>query len=132
MGLAELSARLDALALTAEARQHAVGMALVDGQPGVLEKAAAELQAAIAELTQTVEAVKREGPLAPALRQRLLDMSHRLAAHREACLRRGAMVERSLQSVLPAAPSGPVYAAGSNNPYSRSARQSGAFKVLSA
>ena len=131
MGLPELSARLRAQTLVAEAKQEAVGLALVAGQPGVLEAAAAELQAAIAALTQTVDAVKREGPLAPALRLSLVEMSQRIAQHREACLRRGAVVERALLSVLPAAPSGPVYAAG-NNPYSRSARQSGAFKVLSA
>ena len=132
MGLPELSARLDALASDAEACQHAVGEALVDGQPGALEAAAAQLQAAIAALTQAVESVKRDGPLTPALRQRLVEMSQRLAAHREACLRRGALVERSLQAVMPAAPSGPVYGAGSNNHYSRASRQSGAFKVLSA
>ena len=127
----ELAARLEAQILAAQTRQEAVGAALVSGQPGVLEVAAAQLQAAIAALTQTVEAVKREGPLATALRQRLMEMSQRLALHREACLRRGAVVERSLLSVMPAAPSGPVYGAG-NNPYSRTSRQSGAFKVLSA
>ena len=131
MGRPELSARLHAQTLLAEAKQEAVGLALVAGQPGVLEAAAAEFQAAIAALTQTVEAVKPEGPLAPALRQRLVDMSQRLTLHREACLRRGAVVQRALLSVLPTAPSGPVYAAG-NSPYSRAARQSGAFKVLSA
>ena len=131
MGLPELSARLHAQTLAAEAKQEAVGLALVAGQPGVLEVAAAELQAAIAALTQTVDAVKREGPLAPALRQRLVQMSQRIAQHREACLRRGAVVERALLSVMPAAPSGPVYATGSS-PYSRTARQSGAFNVLSA
>ena len=131
MGRPELSVRLHAQTLVAEAKQEAVGLALVAGQPGVLEAAAAELQAAIAALTQTVEAVKREGPIAPAVRQRLVEMSQRIALHREACLRRGAVVERALLSVLPAAPSGPVYAAGTS-PYSRAARQSGAFKVLSA
>ena len=131
MGLPELSARLHAQTLIAEAKQEVVGVALVAGQPGVLEVAAAELQAAIAALTQTVEAVKREGPLAPALRQRLVQMSQRIALHREACLRRGVVVERTLLSVLPAAPSGPVYGTGTS-PYSRAARQSGAFKVLSA
>ena len=131
MGRPELSARLHAQTLLAEAKQEAVGLALVAGQPGVLEEAAAELQCAIAALTQTVEAVKREGPLAPALRQRLVQMSQRIAQHREACLRRGAVVERALLSVMPAASAGPVYGAG-NNPYSRTSRQSGAFKVLSA
>ncbi len=132
MGQRELSAHLDALASDAEACQHAVGEALVDGQPGALEAAAAQLQAAIAALTEAVDSLKREGPLAPALRQRLVEMSQRLAAHREACLRRGALVDRSLQAVMPAAPSGPVYGAASSNPYSRASRQSGAFKVLSA
>lgn len=131
MPLTELSARLDAQILAAQTKQEAVGLALVAGQPGVLEAAAAQLQAAVAALTQTVDAVKREGPLTPALRQSLMEMSQRVALHREACLRRGAVVERALLSVMPAAPSGPVYAAG-NSPYSRAARQSGAFKVLSA
>ena len=113
----ELAARLDAQLLAAQTRQEAVGAALVSGQPGVLEAAAAQLQAAISALTQTVEAVKREGPLAAALRQRLVEMSQRLALHREACLRRGAVVERSL---LPAPYTGPQGAAGMTDSNERS------------
>ena len=117
--------------LAAENMQQAVAKALLAGQPDLLQAAAIDLQRAAVALLDAVVAVNGAIHLRSPLRQRVLAVARSLTLYREACLRRGAVVQRSLQSILPAATGAATYGA-SSGPYGNQSRQSGAFKVLSA
>lgn len=97
--------------------------------------AAARLQDATVMLAQAVTAMRRATPprsldTATALRLRAI---HRLMAQqREICLRRGGMVERALQAIVPAARSTTYHGIGASGYARGQPRQTGAFGVLSA
>lgn len=61
--------------------------------------------------------------------QRLGKVAQGMAMQREALLRRTAVVERSLHSIVPASRSNTY---GGAAPYGHSVRQTGAFKLLAA
>ena len=121
--------RVETALRSAELSQRAVAQALLAGQPDLLEAAAAELQRAASVLSDAVLAVNGAIQLRAPLGQQVVAVARGMAMYREACLRRGAMVQRSLQSILPETGSATY---GSSGPYAKTARQSGAFKLLSA
>jgi len=111
--------------------QKAVATALLQGEPDLLAAAAAELQAVTQTLVLALQAVSRDAATSPSLRSRLLQVAQTLGMHREACLRRASVVQRALHSILPTATGTATYGSGTGL-YGNQARQSGAFKVLSA
>ena len=66
----------------------------------------------------------------PELKHRLRRLGQDLAMQREACLRRFAVVDRALNSMIPSTRAN-TYAGGAG-PYGRQARRSGAFGHISA
>lgn len=124
-------AQVETALRAAEITQQAVAKALLAGQPDLLQAASMDLQSAALVLSDAVTAASGAVGLPEPLRRRILAMARSLTMHRQACLRRGAAVERSLQSILPGATGPATYGSG-NGPYGSKTRQSGAFNVLSA
>ncbi len=98
--------------------------------------AAVQLQEATILLAQAVTAMRRASPpqsLDTATARRLQVLNRLLAQQRETCLRRGGMVERALQAIVPAARSSTYGGGVAASGYARGQpRQTGAFRVLSA
>ncbi|MCY7306018.1 MAG: hypothetical protein LH632_07700 [Rhodoferax sp.] len=123
--------QLEAALHECERCQQVVASTLLQGQPDLLAAAAAGLQAATCRVALLLPAVSREEGVNPKLRRRLLQAAQTLGMHREACLRRSGVVQRALHSILPTATGTTTYGSGTGL-YGNQARQSGAFKVLSA
>jgi len=120
---------LDALA-EAERRTQGLASALLAGHPDLIASASQEVQQAAVALSGSLQVVQRRGSLALQLKQRLRRLGQDLAMQREACLRRSAVVDRALNSIIPSAR--PSTYAGGARPYGQQARRSGAFTLISA
>ena len=115
------------------AAEHCAGVvsrALLQGEPAAIESATQELQQASLSLSYLLRTPGAALVLDRHFRQRLGKVVQNMAMQREALLRRTAVVERSLHSLVPATRA-PTYAGGVA-PYGHNARQSGAFKLLAA
>lgn len=106
-----------------------VSQALLQGQPDRLEVAARELQDAARQLSAVLQGEQGKAALDQACRHRLAALAHGMAMHREACVRRLAVVERSLHSVIPS--TRPSTYAGAVGAYGRGGSWSGAFRAFS-
>jgi acyl-CoA reductase-like NAD-dependent aldehyde dehydrogenase len=126
---AQATHQVEAALQSAERSQRAVEQALLAGHADLLEAAAADLQRSASALSDAVLAVNGAIQLRAPLGQRVVAVARGMVMYREACLRRGALVQRTLQSILPDSGNSTY---GSTGPYARAARQSGAFKLLSA
>lgn len=111
----------------AERSIGALSKALLLGQPDLVESAAADLQQAARFLSVRLQG---QPVLGPRLTARLRQVGQGITLQREACARRGAAVERALHSLMPGAR--PSTYAGVAGRYTGNAKQSGAFKLLSA
>lgn len=131
MRVADPRAEVDQAIAHTRRCQKAVGKALLDQDPALLVLTAQDFQGAIAQLSERVQRLRQLGPLPDAVRDSLKEIGQAIGLHREACLRRSALVDQSVQSVLPGTGAAPVYGDG-NGPYGGRQRRSGAFKVLSA
>lgn len=120
---------IEATLALAERSVYAVSQALLQGQPDLVESATRDLQQASLTLSSVLQGLKGKTSRDQQLRQRLGKVVRGISMQREALLRRSAVVEMALHSMLPATRT-PTY--GGAAPYSRYARQSGAFKLLSA
>ena len=122
----------DALAslVAAENCAGAVSKALLAGDPAGIEATSRDLQQAALALSGLLQGPRGKRTIDPAFRQRLGQVLASLGMQREALLRRSAVVERSLHSIVPATRSSTY--AGSTRSYGHNAKQSGAFKLLSA
>ena len=107
----------------------AVSQALLCAQPDLLEAAARELQQAARGLSGAVQCLQGKTALDQLLKQRLSALARGMAMQREACVRRLAVVERSLYSVIPS--TRPSTYAGAVRPYARGGKQVGAFRAFS-
>ena len=108
----------------AERCQAAVSHALLQGEPDLLQAAATEMQRAaqqVSALLQRAHGAATE----PALRLRLHAVAQAMAMQREACVRRLAVVQRSLHSIIPS--TRPSTYGGVVGAYARGS-QGGAFK----
>ena len=119
---------LATLALT-ERCADAVSQALLRAEPDAIEAAARDLQQASRRLSGVLQGRFGKAAQSPGFTQRLGKLVQGMAMQREALLRRSAVVERALHSIVPATRA-PTY--GGAAPYGYNARQSGAFKLLSA
>ena len=124
--------------LEAENCVGAVSQALLTGDPDGLESASRSLHDAALALSAMLQGQRGRAPTDAAFKKRLGQVLLNLGMQREALLRRSAMVERSLNSIVPATRAstyGGTYAgatAGSARSYGHNAKQSGAFKLFSA
>ncbi len=118
-----------ALLALAERSAAAVAQALLSGSPDQVETATRELQSAATDLSVALRGlvVGKTTAHGRALQQRVRAVAQNIAIQREACLRRCAAVERSLNSIVPATRAATY--AGAVSPYGRSGPSGGAFRV---
>jgi len=116
--------------VVAETCASAVSMALLAGDPVAIEAASRELRQAALALSGLLQGAHGKPASDPDFRRRLGRVLASLGMQREALLRRSAVVEHSLHSIVPATRSSTY--AGSTRSYGYNAKQSGAFKLLSA
>ena len=115
----------------AEKRAQALAAALLAGQADLVASASQDLQQATLALSASLQGLQQRGRLdEPELKHRLRRLGQDLAMQREACLRRFAVVDRALNSMIPSTRAN-TYAGGAG-PYGRQARRSGAFGHISA
>lgn len=119
----------EAMLALAERRVQAVTAALLHGQPEQVEAASRDLQQVSLLLSNVLQGIKVKSGRHQQLLQRLGHLVRGVALQREALMRRSAVVEMSLHSMIPASRT-PTYGAASS--YGHGVRQSGAFKMLSA
>lgn len=112
-----------------EEQFQVVSLALVSGEASGLVNASAALRQASLDFGQCLENSRRV-PLAESTRLRIQKMAAGLAAQREGLLRLTAVADQSLNALIPATRK--VTYAAASSPFATHARQSGAFKVLSA
>ena len=132
MTISQSTAATDLQAMLALAERCAavVSQALLEGRPEVIESAARDFHDVSLSLARRLESRKGKTAPDPNFSNRLSKVLQTLAMQREALLRRSAVVERSLHSMVPATRASTY--AGGTAPYGHNARQSGAFKLLSA
>ena len=114
-----------------ELQSEAVALALETGESAALETAAATLREAVLLFSQFaphISPADREDVL---LKLRLKRLAASLASHREGLVRRSVMVDRALDTLLPAATESATYNK-TTGPYGARGRQSKAFNVLKA
>lgn len=85
----------------AERSVAATGQALVLGEPEHVHAATRELHDSAHALALALRGVDRGASLRASLRDRLVSVARDIGLQREALLRRSAVVERSLQSLIP-------------------------------
>ncbi len=109
---------------------QAVGDAVSHGGPEDVACASGKLQGLAVSISQLLSAYPAEAIAAQKCRTRLKQMSDSLSLQREQLIRRAAVNERALNTMVPATQeSSYALAAGL---YGGTARQSGAFKLLTA
>lgn len=126
----------DALTIS-EHCMRTVAAALLRGDADTVASASAELQQAAQNVMGLLGTSQARALLQDRqMRQRLTELAQQVAWQREACIRRGGAVERSLEMLVPGMRSG-TYAptrpgARGAGAYGSAARQTGAFKALAA
>ncbi|MEI6761010.1 MAG: hypothetical protein WCO22_11235 [Betaproteobacteria bacterium] len=113
-----------------ELQLRTVADAIVAGEPQSLTIAATSLRLAALALAQSFQNTAAAGRPDPGLKRRVRSMARRLAQQRESLIRRAALVDRSLNALVPAT-RGASYAPGASA-YGTAGRQTGSFRVLSA
>lgn len=107
-----------------------VSAALVSGEPVALTVASAALRQAALDFSALLQRLTPADVKHKALKPRLTQISNGMALQRESLLRRTALVEMALNTVMPSAPKATYAQTG--GPYASVGRQSGAFKYLAA
>lgn len=125
-----LSSHLEKALTEVEGHFNDVSAALVSGEPQALCTASAALRQAAIDFSALLQRLTPIDLKHKELKPRLTQISHGMALQRESLLRRSALVEMALNTVMPSAP-GATYAQ-TGGLYASVARQSGAFKYLAA
>ena len=112
-----------------ESQLRTVADAIVAGEPQSLTIAATSLRLAALALAQTMQDAAAGRP-DPSLKRRVRIMARTLARQRESLIRRTALVDRSLNALVPAT-RGASYAPGASA-YGTAGRPTGVFRMLSA
>ncbi len=112
-----------------EVHSEAISSALLGNQGADLELASASMRQATLDLGRYFE-ISRELQLTGSEKLRMQAFASAMAAQRQGLLRRTAVVEHALGSLVPATRKA-TYSA-SSGPFGSNTRQSGAFKLLSA
>lgn len=110
MHLITLQPELHNALAQAERSVAASGRALIEGNPQQLHAATQDLHDSAHALALVLRGVNGASALAAGTRERLVRVARDIALQREALLRRSAVVEQSLQSLVPQSRS-PTYGA---------------------
>ena len=121
--------QLESLLAQTEELFKAMSLALVVGDASDIAQASVNLRQVSVDIGQLLESSGRV-KLAEGARLRIQKIAGGLAAQRESLLRLTAVVDQSLNSLVPATRN--VTYAATSSPFGTRARQSGAFKLLSA
>lgn len=114
-----------------ELQCEAMLAAVEAGEPAALEAASNVLRQAAVDFSHLLETFPQEALADKAFKSRVEKIAGLIAIQRENLIRRTVAVERALNAMVPATRESTYASAGS--PYgSGGAKQSGAFKVLSA
>ena len=111
----------------AERSVAATGEALLQGLPEQVQLAARELHDSAHALALALRGVDGGAALAQVVRDRLVSVARDIAMQREALLRRSAVVERSLQTLVPQQGQASTYA-GALGRYGGRAAAASAFR----
>ncbi len=103
------------------------GQALLQGLPEQVQLAARDLHDSAHALALALRGIDGGAALAQVVRDRLVRVARDIAMQREALLRRSAMVERSLQSLVPQQGKASTYS-GALGRYGGPAAAAGAFR----
>lgn len=125
-----LPAHLEKSLSEVELHFNDLSAALVSGEPVALTVASAALRQAAIDFSALLQRLSPADVKHKALKARLTQISNGMALQRESLLRRTALVEMALNTVMPTAVK-PTYAQ-TGEPYASLGRQSGAFKYLAA
>jgi len=113
----------------AERSVAATGQALVLGEPDGVHAATRDLHDSAHALDLVLRGVDGSAALAASLRERLVRVAQGIAMQREALLRRSAVVERSLKSLMPQQTQSTTYA-GALGRYAGRAASAQAFRTF--
>ena len=125
-----LPAHLEKSLSEVEAHFNDVSAALVSGEPVALTVASAALRQAALDFSALLQRLTAADVKHNALKPRLTQISNGMALQRESLLRRTALVEMALNTVMPSAPKATYAQTGGH--YASVGRPSGAFKYLAA
>jgi len=122
--------RFQELLALAEERSRCLSEALLAGEADPIAVASSELQQVVQVMSASLQKAAVRASLDGPSAQRLRRLGQELVQQREACLRRSAVVDRALHSIIPSSRS-TTYGGGAT-PYAQQARRTGAFKLISA
>lgn len=128
MSFTSYQANLQLALAQAERSADAVGQALVQGVAQQLQSATRELHDSAHALALVLRGIDAAPALAAAVRERLVRVAQDIAMQREALLRRSAVVELSLRSLVPQ--SQPATYAGALGRYGGAAGKGAAFRTF--
>ena len=125
-----LPAHLEKTLTDVELHFNDVSAALVSGEPLALTTASAALRQAAIDFSALLQRLTPDDVKHQNLKPRLTQISNGLVLQRESLLRRTALVEMALNTVMPTAPKATYAQTGGL--YASLGRQTGAFKYLAA
>jgi hypothetical protein len=114
-----------------EGQVDLVCAAVVNGDPVSLESASLALRQAAVDFSGLLQEFAPDVRADRELKRRLKKVATGLSIHREGLIRRTVAVERSLHAMVPATRKS-TYTQAMTGSYAGTARQTGAFKLLSA
>ena len=107
-----------------------LSQALMSGEPTVLAESSAKLQRAALELSLLMRRLSPTDPHVAAFKLRLKQLATGLNVRRESLIRRTVLVDRALNTLVPATVKSTYGASGKT--YAAVGKQTGAFKYLAA
>ena len=122
--------RIQDLLTIAEKRSQVLSEALLAGEPDRVAVASSDVHQVVQVLSDQMQQAQQRATIDGSSALRLRRLVQHLVQQREACLRHSAVVDRSLNSLLPASRTSTY--GGGNTPYGQQARRSGAFKLIAA
>lgn len=125
-----LPAHLEKALTDVELQVNEVAAALVSGEPLALTSASAALRQVAIDFSALLQRLTSFDARPKDLKPRLTQISNGMLLQRESLLRRTALVEMALNTVIPTAADATYAQTG--GPYASLGRQTGAFKYLAA
>ncbi|NDP39587.1 MAG: hypothetical protein GZ093_12685 [Rhodoferax sp.] len=125
-----LPAHLEKALTDVELHVNEVSAALVSGEPLALTSASAALRQVAIDFSALLQRLTSFDIRHKDLKPRLTQISNGMLLQRESLLRRTALVEMALNTVMPTDPKATYAQTG--GPYASVGRQTGAFKYLAA
>ena len=125
-----IPAHIQSALIQIESHFNDLSLALLSGEPLALEAPSVALRQTAIDFSALVQRLSLAERKEPQLALRLKALSDGLVSRRESLIRRAVLVERELNTIVPAT-RGATYSPATG-PYGRAGKQSGAFKQFSA